>query len=393
MKAASAGFDAHLQQEVTSLATCWKVKRTDGVIIAATSLDIDVPYDLASDGEGDGELMYKAATGYNRSALENTADFKIGNMELQGLIESTTITKEDIRAEIYDFAQVWIFQVNWKDLSDGELAMQHGYLGQISLRNDIFVAEFRDLLDLFLTEIGDIVTEDCPLDLFDDKCRVQELPIDWAPSTAYTVTNTQAVEIGSYISADAQSRLLTESGDGILLEDDSGSLLLETANANRIFRCIVGGTSSATPPTWNLTIGGSTVEAGGVTWEALQANQNLVRVTGVSVSRRVFTVEAIGPALDAPDIHFQEGTLAFSEGLNALLAMKREIKKWTLSTQTVELWRPMPFDVVVGDVLTLFAGCTKSSARCTQFFNHDNNRGWLKVPGNNKMMETPSGPS
>lgn len=390
MKAASAGLNTHIGLTTTSLTTCWKLKTTGNELITATALDIDVPFNL-DDGEGDGELVYLSSTGFNRSALENSGDFRVGNMELSGLIESTQITKEDIRAGVYDFAKVWIFEVNWKDLTQGPIKMQRGYLGQISLRDNIFVAEFRDLLDLFLSEIGEIVTEDCPVDLFDGKCRVQELPADWVPSTAYTETSEQGAEIGSYISADSQSALLMEDGNEILLEDGSGILLLESLNANRIFRCTVGGTSDATPPTFDLTIGNLTVESGGgVTWEAMQANQNLVRVTGVSIARRVFTVEGVGLAMDAPDIHFQDGTLTFMDGPNIRMVKRREIKQWTLSSGTLELWRPMPFDITVGETLTIYAGCTKTAERCVQYKNINNHRGWLHVPGTNQMVQTPT---
>ncbi len=389
MKAASAGLDAHYQSETTSIATFWKLKTRAGGIITATSLDIDVDYDLV-DGEGDGSQTYKASTGFNRSALENTADFKVGNMEIRGVLESTQITAEDIRAEIYDFAKVWIFQLNWKDKTQGELKLQRGYLGRISLRDELFVAEFRDLLDLFLSEVGEIVVEECPIDLFDGKCRVQQLPADWLPTTVYTATIEQGAEIGSYISADSQSAVLMEDGNEILLEDGSGILLLESANSNRLFRCTVGGTSDATIPAFDLTLGNLTVEAGGVTWEAMQANQNLVRVTGVSVARRVFTVEGVNLAMDAPDIHFEEGTVAFRDGPNAPLVNDDEIKTWDLSSGTVELWQPMPFDITVGETLLMFAGCTKTMARCVQFKNINNHRGWKNVPGTNAMVQGPT---
>ena len=202
MKSFEASLDAHLQGTTTSMATCWKIKRTDGVIITATSLDIDIPFDLVDDGEGDGELVYLSNTGFNRTALEGTADFKIGNMEIQGLVESTTITKEDIRAERYDFAQVWIFQVNWKDLSQKEAKLQTGFLGRISMHDNLFVAEFRDLLELFLNEIGEIVVEECPVDLFEvGTCKVREVPLDWTATTAYTEINTADAALGSYVSS------------------------------------------------------------------------------------------------------------------------------------------------------------------------------------------------
>ena len=368
MKLVEPALDTHIQETATSLATCWKLKRTDGVIIAATSLDIDIPFDLVDDGENDGEIIYKSDTGFNRSALEGTADFKVGNMEIQGIIESSAITKEDIRAERYDFAQVWIFQVNWKDLEQKELKLQTGFLGRISIRDNLFVAEFRDLLELFLTEIGDIVVEECPVDLFDAKCKVVEVPADWAATTAYAETSPQDASIGDYVSPTG------------------------VADKNRIFRCTVAGTSDASEPSWNLTIGGTTTEAGGVEWTTLQANRFVATVVTV-VSQSEVTV-SVSPATDAPDIHLREGTAKFADGPNANLALRSAIKDWDLATGTITFARPLPFTITVGETLNISAGCDKSTARCSQgFFNIFNYRGWPHVPGTNKIVTVPPRPA
>jgi len=367
MKSVDSGLNTHIGLTTTSLATCWKIKRTDGVILTATDHDVDIPFDLVDDGEGDGELIYKSDTGFNRSALEGTADFKVGNMELLGLIESTTITKADIRSERYDFAQVWIFQVNWKDTSQNELKLQTGYLGQISILDDIFVAEFRDLLQLFLNEIGDIVTEECRVDLFDIKCKVTETPNDWLATTAYAITSAQAAEVGDYVKS-------TVAGD-----------------SNRIFRCTVGGTSHSAEPTWNLTIGGSTVETGGVTWETLQANR-VTATVDVVTERATFTITT-SPATDAPDLHFREGTAIFTSGPNSTLVKRGVIKDWDLGTRTITLARPMPDNITSGETLLISAGCDKSDERCAAYFNIFNFRGFPHVPGQNKIVEVPIRPT
>ena len=363
MKLVEASLDAHMQGTVTSLTMCWKIKRRDGVIITATELDKDVPFDLVDDGEGDGELIYASSTGMNRSALESTADFKVGNMELQGLIDSTIVTVEDIRAEIYDFAQVWIFQVNWKDLSQKELKLETGFLGEISLHNEIYVADFRDLLELFLNEIGDLVVEECPVDLFDSKCKVVEVPTLWAPATGYVVTILHDASIGDYVSPSGAS------------------------DKDRIFRCSKAGTSDGSEPSWNLTIGGITIESGGVEWTTLQANQ-VAATVDVVTDRREFTITT-SPATDAPDIHFQEGTLLFSTGLNGGLVDRNEIKSWTLSTRKLILARPLPFNVISGDIFALSSGCTKTTGRCNAYLNIFNHRGWPHVPGQNALLQTP----
>ncbi len=368
MKSLDSALDTHLQGTTTSMTTCWKIKRTDGVIITATSLDIDVPFDLVDDGEGDGLLIYASDTGFNRSALESTADFKVGNMEIQGIIESTSITKEDIRAERYDSAQVWIFQVNWKDLTQKEVKLQTGFLGRISLHDNLFVAEFRDLLELFLSEIGDVVVEECPVDLFDSKCKVTEVPTDWAATTAYTEINTADASIGDYVSPTGAS------------------------DKNRIFRCTKGGTSDASEPTWNLTIDGTTTETGGVEWTTMHANR-LVGAVATVVNQSEVTI-TMSPAADAPDIHLREGTGKFIDGPNANLALRSAIKDWDVATGTIVFARPLPFTITIGETINLSAGCDKSTGRCSLgFFNINNYRGWPHVPGTNKIVETPVAPA
>ena len=364
MKLIDPGLDTHMQGTTTSMATCWKLKRTDGVIIAATELDIDIPFDLVADGEGDGEIIYQSRTGFNRTALEGTADFKIGNMEIQGLIESSTITKEDMRAERYDFAKVWIFQVNWKNLAQKEIKLQAGFLGRISLQDNVFVADFRDLLELFLNEIGEIVIEECPADLFDSLCKVKEVPSSWAATTVYSETSTLDANLGDYVSP------------------------VEASAADRIFKCTKGDTSDGSEPAWNLTIGGTTTESGGVEWTTMQANR-ISATVDVVTNRSEFTITT-SPTTDAPDLHLREGTTIFSTGPNSNLVKRGIIKNWDLATRKITLSRPMPANITSGETMLLHAGCDKSTGRCSAgFFNIHNYRGWPHVPGTNKLFTAP----
>ena len=60
MKTASAALQAHLGEETTTLATCWRIVRTDG----RTFLFTDHDRDLEFDGE-----VYRARSGYSRTAV------------------------------------------------------------------------------------------------------------------------------------------------------------------------------------------------------------------------------------------------------------------------------------------------------------------------------------
>jgi hypothetical protein len=56
MKTLTAEFAAHIAGEVTTLATCWRLERTDGWVCGFTDHDQDIGYD---------GLTYVASTGFH----------------------------------------------------------------------------------------------------------------------------------------------------------------------------------------------------------------------------------------------------------------------------------------------------------------------------------------
>jgi hypothetical protein len=68
MKTISTALAQHLAGEVTTLATCWKITRRDGVVQGFT----DHVRDLEVDG-----VTYRAASGYTRTAIRSTADLSV----------------------------------------------------------------------------------------------------------------------------------------------------------------------------------------------------------------------------------------------------------------------------------------------------------------------------
>ena len=69
MKAVSTGLATHLASEVTTLATCWRITRTDSAVFRFTDHD----QDLVVDGE-----VYVASAAYSRTAISNDAGTLIG---------------------------------------------------------------------------------------------------------------------------------------------------------------------------------------------------------------------------------------------------------------------------------------------------------------------------
>lgn len=169
MKVISTGLRNHLSQDTTTLATCVKVTRRDGVVLGYTTHD----QALTLDCDGLGAVTYEPQGGYKRSAIESQLGLAADNVELEGLLLTDGgLTDEDLLKGIYDNAELKFMLVNWADVSQGVLKLRRGYVGQITVHRDSYLAEIRGLMDAYSTVIGELYTPDCRADLGDSRCQV-----------------------------------------------------------------------------------------------------------------------------------------------------------------------------------------------------------------------------
>lgn len=153
----------HLAQEVTTLATCWSIKRKDGVTLYFTSLDRDV----VVDGNN-----YEAADSMSVSAVSSQAGLTVDNLEFEGMLSAAAITEEDILSGRYDHAQISIFMVNYVDPAMGKLHLKTGWLGEVTLQGGQFIAEMRGLTSRLQQTIGQVYASGCRATLGDGRCKV-----------------------------------------------------------------------------------------------------------------------------------------------------------------------------------------------------------------------------
>lgn len=173
MKNISTALAAHIAGEVTTLATCWKLTRRDNIVFGFTDHDKDIIAD---------SVTYKAASGFTPSAVQNTASLSVDNLDVEGMLSAGNITEADIMAGLYDFAEIEIFQVNYNDLTQGKLKLRRGWLGEVSLVKQQFVAEVRGLTQRLSQTIGELYSASCRATFADSRCKIN-------PAT-YTVTGT-----------------------------------------------------------------------------------------------------------------------------------------------------------------------------------------------------------
>lgn len=168
MKTISSPLAAHLALGTTTIATCWKVTLQNGTVIGFTSSQTPLIFE---------SVLYAAASGHTASAVASNADLAVDNLEVLGALALNFVTEADVRAGLWDFAQVDIFQVNFLDLTQGALKLRTGHLGEIKTTSLEYTAELRGLAQQLQQTIGEIVSAGCRANLGDARCAVDLVPL------------------------------------------------------------------------------------------------------------------------------------------------------------------------------------------------------------------------
>lgn len=164
MKNIADGMMAHLAQEVTTLAYLIRINRRDGVVFGFTSHDADVEI---------GGVVYHAQSAFS---LLRGGDWRSGLrdrvVDVEGVLDSDLLRREDIEAGLFDRALVDVGVCNWARVEDGIVPLRRGWIGDVVVSGERYVASFHGLQDLLKRKIGDVYTPLCRHALGDGLCRV-----------------------------------------------------------------------------------------------------------------------------------------------------------------------------------------------------------------------------
>jgi uncharacterized phage protein (TIGR02218 family) len=173
MKTLPPGLDAHVAGEVTTLAFCWKLTRRDGTVLGFTDHDRDIVVDA---------VTYRAASGMSPSAISASADLRVDELDIEGILSSEAIAEDDVLRGLYDYAELSLYLVNYQQPEEGALLLRTGWMGEITLRDGQFVAELRGLTQALQQTIGDIYSAGCRARFGDARCGKNK--------TTFTVSGT-----------------------------------------------------------------------------------------------------------------------------------------------------------------------------------------------------------
>lgn len=359
-KSIGASLLAHYASRTPSVASCWKITRTDGVVKGFTEHDKD----LVISG-----VTYVARGGFMPSNFDSQTRLSVDNLEAVGFLDSETISASDLSAGVYDYALVEVFLVNWNDLSMGQDTLMKGRIGEVRIDRNTFFGELRGLTNAYSQTIGQIYQPTCRAIFGDSKCT--------KPLGPLTVTGT----------------LSAVSADGLVLSDpartEAGPVGPKTITAiTKATSAQVTATAhglSAGQVAYVASVGGMTEING--QWYLVKTVVDANNVT-LAVDSTNFTTYisggTISPSGDAG--YFGQGKITMTSGVSN--GLSTEVKVYSPGSITLQL--QFPKTVAAGDTYSLVAGCGKRFVEdcVNRFANGINFRGEPHLPGMDKIMRT-----
>ena len=164
MREFSNDFADHIAANTTTLANCWRITRSDGVILGFTDHDLELTFD--------GTIFYPSY-GSDIGEVTSKLGAQTDSSEIIGIVNSNAISEDDVLLGRYDGARVETFKVNWRNINIFHL-LRTDYIGEISRADGVFRAELRSAQYAINIAKGKIYQSFCNARLGDAQCQIDK---------------------------------------------------------------------------------------------------------------------------------------------------------------------------------------------------------------------------
>lgn len=161
MKNLSGGQLAALADAGTALATIWQITRTDAVVLQLTDLDVEL------DVEGD---TYLPGGSTERTSIKLSDGLAADNLDISGIVASDLIADADLRAGLYDYAEVLV-GLAFVGEALPPIWLGSGTMGEVQLDNGGYTVAFNGLTQALAAAIGEATSPNCRADFGDARCQ------------------------------------------------------------------------------------------------------------------------------------------------------------------------------------------------------------------------------
>ncbi len=165
MKLIDANLQAHLNTGTTTLCYCWRLTLASGEKLGFTDHDVAVTFD---------GTLFEAQAGFTSTEIQSSLGLSVDNLEASGALSSGKLSDVRLNAGDFDHAQIEVWKVNWKDVTQRTL-QRKGHLGEVTFGQGAFKAEVRGLAHLMNQKRGRLYHHGCDALLGDVRCGVNAL--------------------------------------------------------------------------------------------------------------------------------------------------------------------------------------------------------------------------
>lgn len=341
--------------ETTTLCTLWEITRRDGVQYFFTDHDEDILF---------GGNLYKVGVGYNRNSVEDKSDLSVDETNVQGIINITDVSQEDVRGQRFDGAEVVLRLVDYTALSLGSVIRRRGWFGELKQNaQGEFDVELRGLSQALSEALTKPYTPGCPVDLGSSLCKVPLAGATARVDGAY-------VSKGTFFSVPGVDDLVFQTQTGGRFDEDTGFDIdaYVYASPGEVF------------------VGEGTLRV-----KAFRKFFWSFTVQAVTNQRTFEIVGAEEPVLAGDSTYFDGGVVSFLTGNNNAIA--NEVSTYTVTTGgegEVSTYLRFPFTIQPGDTGVIYPACNKTVAICKSRFNNVINfQGFPHIPGDKYLKDYP----
>jgi len=172
MRQFSPPLKEHVGGNVTTICTCWIIRRRDGTVLGFTDHDQTLQV---------GDVDCHAAAGFSPTQAVHELGLASDSQDIEGALSAASISEDDLSAGLYDGAKVEVWLVNWASI-DQQHHMRTNLLGEVSREDGIFKAELRGLTSVLDQTQARSFSRSCDAQLGDSRCKVD------LSTTAFTTT-------------------------------------------------------------------------------------------------------------------------------------------------------------------------------------------------------------
>lgn len=167
--------------------TCWKIERTDGLIIRVTTHNGALKLPINGVIE-----TFSPVGAMDPTARQKLSQLKERNLDVKGMYDIAVITFDDLAAGRYRSAKVTEFLCDWKYAWAGPVMNMVYYIGQTRFNGEFWEAQLNGITTFLAKEIGAVYNRSCTANLGDARCKVNLAPFTQTGAVTGVVDPNQA---------------------------------------------------------------------------------------------------------------------------------------------------------------------------------------------------------